>query len=85
MTALKKAKPEKVSEYVRDLLPIRDFEILDFSSELDKGYVVGSFKFTKQVGKKSEIETYQAEVKLLSEPTTEKRFKVIESSLKLIK
>jgi len=85
LTVLKKANPEKVSEYVRDLLPIRDFEILDFSSELDKGYVVGSFKFTKQVGKKSETETYQAEVKLIPDPTTEKRFKVIESSLKLIK
>lgn len=85
LITLKKAKPEKVSEHVRDLLPIRDFEILDFSSKLDKGYVIGTFKFTKQVGKKSETETCQAEVQLIPDPTTEKRFKVIESSLKLMK
>ena len=81
LTSLKKAKADKVPENIRDFLPVKDFEILEFTSELDKGYVIGTFKFTKQVGKKSETETYQTEVKIEYDPTSEKRFKVSESSL----
>ena len=79
LTALKKAKPDKVSENIRDFLPVKDFEILDFSSELDKGYVIGTFKFTKQVGKKSETETYKTDIKIVFDPF--KGFVVSESSL----
>ncbi len=79
LTTLKKAKPDKVPENIRDFLPIKDFEILDFSSELDKGYVIGTFKFTKQVGKKSETETYKTDIKIVFDPF--KGFIVSESSL----
>lgn len=79
LTSLKKAKADKVLENIRDFLPIKDFEILDFTSELDKGYVIGTFKFTKQVGKKSEIETYITNVRIDLDPF--KVFVVSESSL----
>lgn len=81
LTALKKAKPDKVLDNIRNFLPIKDFEIIKFSTELEKGHVLGTFKFTKQVGKKSELETFQAEVKLEPDHTPGKKFKVKEESL----